>query len=102
MRVSREATLMRRARAILPSRPATPIPLNLTLFRRNNASALGEQVATSGPYSDAVCGVHVPRTKVAKGVYVLVVSPWERGMGLGEKWEVRVWADGPLELERAS
>lgn len=92
--------LTTRARAILPQQ-GTTIPINLTMFQRGTNGSLGEQIATSGPYSDTVYGVLIPRSKVGSGVYILVISPWERGMGLGEKWEVRVWADGPLEAEIA-
>ena len=77
------------------------IPLNATLFKRGRSGTPGEQIATSGPYSDTMYGVLVPKTQVETGVYVLVISPWERGMGLGQKWEVRIWADGPLEVELA-
>jgi hypothetical protein len=58
-----------------------------------------DQIATSGPYSEALYGVSLARTKVDGGVYTLVVSPWEKGLGVGGKWEVRVWTDGPLEVE---
>lgn len=91
--------LMNRARGILPSKPSSPIPLNITLFKRHTGSTLGDQVATSGPYSDAISGVNFNKTKVPSGVYSLVISPWQRGMGIGEKWEVRIWTDAPLEAE---
>jgi calpain-7 len=94
------AVLINRARGLLPVRPNTPIPLNVTLFERGVGGRLGEQIATSGPYSDAVSGVSVPRTNVSLGVYILVLSAWEKGMGIGHKWESRVWTDAPLEVER--
>ncbi|KAK1920912.1 calpain-like protease palB/RIM13 [Papiliotrema laurentii] len=94
----RDCTIM--ARGLLPVRPNTPIPLNVTLFERGVGGRLGEQIATSGPYSDAVSGVSVPRTNVSLGVYILVLSAWEKGMGIGHKWESRVWTDAPLEVER--
>lgn len=89
----------RRARGILPTKPGTPVPLNLTLFQRASGSTLGNQIATSGPYSDTVSGVSFGKSKVCSGVYSLVISPWQKGMAIGEKWEVRIWADGPLDTE---
>lgn len=90
---------MIRARAILPAQEDAVIPLNATLFKRGRSGTPGEQTATSGPYSDTMYGVLVPKTRIEAGVYVLVISPWERGMGLGQKWEARIWTDGPLEVE---
>lgn len=75
--------------------------LNLTLFRRSEGSKLGSQVATSGPYSDAVSGVRIPRTTVAEpGVYVLVVSAYEAGAAKGARWRLDVWADSTFEVEK--
>lgn len=78
------------------------IPLNLTLFTRKEGGGIGEQKATSGPYSDTVSGVRIARTKpgaIQSGVYVLVPSAYERGEGKGKRWRVDVWADGPFSLE---
>ena len=72
----------------------TPIPLNLTVFRRAPSASLGEQVATTGPYSDALSGVMMGRIKLDAGVYLFVASAWEAGMGKGLEWELRVWSDG--------
>lgn len=88
-----------RSRAALPAAPSMPVPLNLTLFARGPGGQLADQIATSGPYADAISGVKVDRTRVKAGVYVLVPSAWERGMAVGSKWEVKVWSDGPLEVE---
>ena len=89
------------ARLFLPNSTATDIPLNLTLFNRSEGGQIGDQVATSGPYSDTVSGVRIPRLKLEAGVYVLVPSAWGAGMGVGKKWELRVWAEGPVEVELA-
>lgn len=83
----------------MPIAPAMPVPLNLTLFTRGPGAQLADQIATSGPYADPISGVKVDKTRVKAGVYVLVPSAWERGMAVGSKWEVKVWSDGPLEVE---
>ena len=87
------------ARGLLPTTPTSPIPINLTLFHRSSGTQLGSQISTSGPYSDTISGVVVPKLKLDPGVYVFVISAWEVGLGVGENWQVRVWSDGPLEVE---
>lgn len=57
---------------------------------------MGDQLATSGPYSDGLSGVCTGKEKLDAGVYLLVVSTWEVAMGQGLGWEVKVWSDGPL------
>jgi calpain-7 len=79
---------------------ASPIPLNITLFARLTGSKPGEQLATSGPYSDALSGVVLRNTRLEAGVYLLVLSAWEAGSGLKSGWEVRCWADTGFEIER--
>jgi hypothetical protein len=104
--------------------------MNLTLFTRSPGGGPGsEQIATSGPYSDATSGVRIHKVKVDKaGVYVLVPSLFDRhagavhayhggdgdqggegriggsvleGRGAGRRrWRVDVWADGPFEMDR--
>ncbi|ORX36377.1 hypothetical protein BD324DRAFT_651615 [Kockovaella imperatae] len=90
-------TVMARLFHVVPT--SSPIPLNLTLFQRSDGGQIGDQVATSGPYSDSLSGVRLSRTKLDAGVYLLVPSAWDPGMGIGSEWELRVWADGPLELD---
>ena len=90
---------LRSARLFMPNSTTTDSPLNLTLFKRTEGGQLGAQVTTSGPYSDAVPGVRVPRIKLEAGVYLLVPSAWGAGMAVRRKWELRVWADGAVEVE---
>ena len=79
----------------------TVAPLNLTLFERAAGGEPGDQLATSGPYSDNTSGVRIERTRIGKeGVYVLIPSAYERGSGVGGRWRIDVWADGPFELEK--
>ena len=88
-----------RARLFTVLPPSSPMPLNLTIFKRVSGGQLGDQVATSGPYSDTLSGVRVGRTKLGAGIYVLVPSAWEAAMGIGQEWELRVWADRAFEVE---
>lgn len=77
------------------------MPLNLTLFKRQEGRQLGPQIATSGPYADTISGVRIPRTRIEEpGVYVLVISGYEQGAGKGARWKVDVWADSTFEVER--
>ncbi|KAL7419785.1 cysteine protease [Cryptotrichosporon argae] len=85
------------ARLHLPH-PA-PVPLNLSLFARGPAGAHGPLLATSGPYVDALPGVALPRTRLEPGVYLVVLSTYERWAG---KYELDVWADGRFEIERVA
>jgi hypothetical protein len=89
-----------RARLHHPSPISPPLPLNLTLYTRGQGGHLSEQITTSGPYSDAVSGVRIPRKRLEKGVYVLVPSGFERGGGRGRNWKVDVWCDSPISTER--
>lgn len=86
----------RSARLFLPT--PSGIPINATVFKRGNGGSLGEQVATSGPYSEQTSGVKVPRTKLEPGIYIIVPSTYQRGMRAD--WRLNVWSDRPVELER--
>jgi hypothetical protein len=59
----------------------------------------GDQLATSGPYSDATSGVRIPKTRLEQGVYVLVPSGYEKGIGVGGKWRVEAWCDAAFSVE---
>lgn len=77
------------------------MPLNLTLFKRAGGKNLGLQIATSGPYADTTSGVRISRTRIEEpGVFVLVVSGYEKGAGKGARWKVDVWADSSFEVEK--
>lgn len=84
------------ARLLLP-RPS-PIPINLTLFRRGAGSTPGDLVATSGPYVEQISGVSISRTKLAAGVYLLIPSTYETGMQC--EWVLDVFADAAVSVEK--
>lgn len=54
-----------RSRLYLPTR--SPVPINLTIFKRAQGGALGEQLVTTGPYSDSICGVSTGKMKLDSG-----------------------------------
>ncbi len=62
------------------------------------SSALGDQIATSGPYADSLSGVTID-AKLEAGVFIGVVSAWDLGLGVGVRWEARVYADSQLSAE---
>lgn len=88
------------ARLILPNPPHPPIPINLTIFKRGENGSLGELVATTGPYAEGVSGVvWKSKIKLEAGVYLGLVSAWDAGMGIGVRWEVRIWGDSSFSAE---
>lgn len=89
--------LIPRTRLYLPHPPSTPLPINLTIFKRGTNNELGEQVATTGPYSDALSGVAIPRTKLESGIYLLVPSGYEKGRE--GAWVLHVWSDVAVSAE---
>jgi calpain-7 len=74
-------------------------PINLTVFRRNKDGALGEQVATTGPYSDTLSGVCIAKTKLEAGIYLFIPSTYDKGME--GTWTLNVWSDVGLSAENA-
>ena len=85
-----------RCRLLLPNQSPYPSPINLTIFRRASSGAIGEQLATSGAYSDDLSGVTIGEEKLDAGLYLLVISAWDVGMGTGLAWELRVFSEGAL------
>ena len=61
---------------------------------------LGRHVATSGPYSDAVCGVAMVRVSLAAGTYVLVPSTYAPGARAAFRVIVHSAAAGVLVSRR--
>ncbi|ORY29529.1 hypothetical protein BCR39DRAFT_531983 [Naematelia encephala] len=94
--LSRPSTIMIR---IVPS---IIVPINMTLFRRSTSSSLGEQITTSGPYSETITGILIPRLKLDSGIYLGVISSWDLGMGIGVGWKISVWSDSPLNVDYIS
>ncbi|KAG8959966.1 hypothetical protein FRC00_001028, partial [Tulasnella sp. 408] len=55
--------------------------INLTIFRKDDAGEMGEQVVTSGSYADAVCGVATSPLQVqGPAVYSAIVSTFDPGV----------------------
>ncbi|OCH90567.1 cysteine proteinase [Obba rivulosa] len=79
------------------SSPATP--LNVTLFRPTQATSLGLHAATSGPYSDAVCGVVTPQITLQPGVYVVIPSTYNPGVE--RAFRLLVYSTNELEVAPA-
>ncbi|EIN06603.1 hypothetical protein PUNSTDRAFT_115140 [Punctularia strigosozonata HHB-11173 SS5] len=73
---------------------APPVPLNLTLFPATSSQTLSRHIATSGPYSDATCGVLLPSTTVPAGTYWLVPSTYDRGVE--GTFRIIVYATAPI------
>lgn len=72
-------------------------PSNVTIFWRETGGRLGDQVATSGLYSDARYGVHLPSVSLQPAVYVVIVSTFAAGSTAGE-FELKMFADQQFEL----
>ncbi|WVR04018.1 hypothetical protein IAU60_001017 [Kwoniella sp. DSM 27419] len=82
------------SRLLLPA--PSPTPINLTVFRRAAGGGLGEQVATTGPYSDALSGVATGRVKLDQGIYILIPSSFEPSKA---DWTLKVWSDVAISVE---
>ena len=89
--------LTSRARLHLPEPLGHPI--NLTVFKRNTDGALGDQVATTGPYSDTLSGVCITKTKLEAGIYLFIPSTYDKGTECA--WTLNVWSDVGLSAENA-
>ncbi|KAG8750128.1 cysteine protease [Ceratobasidium sp. 428] len=81
--ISTPTQISARLQIISEQMPSPAPALNLTLFERNPRGAVGRQVATSGPYSDAVSGVLLPKTTVPPGTYLFVPSTYYPGVFAG-------------------
>ncbi|CAL1711572.1 unnamed protein product [Somion occarium] len=56
------------------------VPINVTVFRLTEHGTLGSQVATSGPYADAISGVVTPQFLLQHGLYAVVPSTYTPGI----------------------
>ena len=74
-------------------------PINLTVFKRNTDGALGDQAATTGPYSDTLSGVCIAKTKLESGIYLFIPSTYDKGAE--GAWILNVWSDVGLSAENA-
>lgn len=74
-------------------------PINLTVFKRNTDGALGDQVATTGPYTDTLSGVCIAKTKLESGIYLFIPSTYDKGAE--GAWILNVWSDVSLSADNA-
>jgi len=76
-------------------------PTNIALFSKSPDSStprriLGEEVLSSGPYSDSIYGVSTPRKRIGAGTYILV--PSAHSPGLTGDFEITIWSERKVEL----
>ena len=76
--------------------------MNIALFSESGdstapSSSLGEEVLSSGPYSDSIYGVSTPRKRVGAGCYTLV--PSTHSPGVTGEFEIMVWSERKVELK---
>jgi calpain-7 len=71
---------------------SSAVAINVTLFEMGDATGIGRQVLTSGPYSDAIAGVAIPESEIAAGNYVLVPSTYAPGVEAG--FQVLLYSTG--------
>lgn len=67
---------------------SSSITINVTLFQMTSGRKLGRHIVTSGPYSDAICGVVTPQTTLQPGTYLIVPSTFTPGMEAAFKMTV--------------
>jgi len=76
-------------------------PTNIALFSKatdstNPRNLLGEEVLSSGPYSDSIYGVATSRKRIGTGTYILVPSTHSPGL-MGD-FEITIWSERKVEL----
>nr|ODN98585.1 calpain-like protease palB/RIM13 [Cryptococcus depauperatus CBS 7855] len=82
------------SRLYLPT--PSPMPINMTIFKRTEGGALGQQVATTGPYSDSTCGVSTGKIRLDAGIYIAVLSTYEPSKN---EWVLKLWSDVAFAAE---
>jgi calpain-7 len=87
---------LRSCRLQLASPSSTSIPISIAIFKRGPAGSLKDQVATSGPYADAISGVITPETHLEAGLYVIVPSTY--AAKVEESFNINVYATRKIEL----
>ncbi|GAA5855375.1 hypothetical protein JCM5353_001745 [Sporobolomyces roseus] len=78
--------------------PEGPLPIALALFEGSSSSHRQRRVQTTEPYSDLVCGVVMPPTKLEPGDsnYLLIPSTYSPGVQVS--FALYVYADAPIDL----
>jgi calpain-7 len=73
-------------------------PANIAMFAEAAApcNTLGEEVLSSGPYSDSIYGVSTPRKRIGAGTYILV--PSTHSPGLTGDFEITIWSERKVEV----
>ncbi|KAG8947214.1 cysteine protease [Tulasnella sp. 424] len=76
--------------------------INLTIFRKDEADQIKEQVVTSGSYADAICGVATsPLQLDGPAVYSAIVSTFDPGVEAG--FELTAYSsECPVSLSASS
>jgi calpain-7 len=66
--------------------------INVAIFTKSSR----REIVTSGPYSDAVCGVAIEETKLEAGKYLIVVSTFEPGILVD--YTIDVYSDRKIQI----
>ncbi|GAA5838368.1 hypothetical protein JCM9279_003224 [Rhodotorula babjevae] len=80
--------------------PAGPRPIAVSLFSASRAGEPLQQVASSGAYSDAVCGVVLPLTRLEPAEHGYLVVPSTFLPGVHADFSISLYADSPVTLAR--
>ncbi len=67
---------------------------------RGPRGILGDQVATTGPYEEKICGVSTGRINLASGIYLMVVSTYSAG--ICADFQVTAYGTKAIELQPVS
>ena len=68
--------------------------INVTIFQVSDTGKLGPHVATSGPFSDAICGVITPLVTLQPGNYRIISSTFSPG--IEASFRLLVYSSGPV------
>ncbi|KPV78286.1 uncharacterized protein RHOBADRAFT_23259 [Rhodotorula graminis WP1] len=80
--------------------PAGPRPIAVSLFSASRTGEPLQQVASSGAYSDAVCGVVLPLTRLEPTEHGYLVVPSTFQPGVHAEFSISLYADAPVTLAR--
>ncbi|GAA5903179.1 hypothetical protein JCM8208_002229 [Rhodotorula glutinis] len=80
--------------------PAGPRPIAVSLFTASRAGEPLQQVASSGAYSDAVCGIVLPLTRLEPAEHGYLVVPSTFLPAVHADFSLSLYADAPVTLAR--
>ncbi|TNY20273.1 hypothetical protein DMC30DRAFT_447194 [Rhodotorula diobovata] len=78
--------------------PASPHPIALSLFAASPSGEPSSLVASSGAYSDAVCGVLLPLTRLEPAEHGYLIVPSTFQAGVHADFAIALYADAPVTL----